>query len=83
MFLQNVVNRRIRLPILQGVTAASNTTDIVESLKATIAQLQRERQQLRADGASAEALERNRLEIARAQQRLSQALIEKYTPAAA
>ena len=42
-----------------------------------------ERQQMRAAGASATALERNRIKIARAQWELSYALIDRYLPAAA
>ena len=42
-----------------------------------------ERQQLRQDGAPAEALERNRLAIVQCQWELSRALIERYLPPAA
>ena len=42
-----------------------------------------ERQQLRRQGAPAEELERNRLEIVQCQWELSRALIERYLPPAA
>jgi hypothetical protein len=60
----------------------SGAPESVESLTARIASLVANRQELRADGAHADALERNRLEIARLQWRLSQALIARYLPAA-
>ena len=71
------------MPILRGMAAAQPNPDLVESLNAAIERLQRERQQLRAEGADSAALESNRCELARAQQQLSQALIRKFTPAAA
>jgi hypothetical protein len=54
----------------------------VEELQALLDRLGVERQQLRLDGASAAALERNRLEIARLQWELSYALIDRYLVAA-
>jgi hypothetical protein len=57
-------------------------TITVEGLTEQIGGLVRERQQLRAAGAPAEQLEHNRLELARAQQRLSHLLIARYLPAA-
>ncbi len=57
--------------------------DNVESLSERIAELVRERQELRAAAADAATLERNRLEIARMQQLLSEALIRQYGPAIA
>jgi regulator of replication initiation timing len=57
--------------------------DNVESLSERIAELVRQRQDLRATAADAETLEQNRLEIARMQQHLSEALIREYRPAAA
>jgi hypothetical protein len=57
--------------------------DDVDALSERIAELVRERQELRAKAADTVALERNRLEIARMQQHLSEALIRKYAPAAA
>src|SRR5512146_1485509 len=50
--------------------------------EARIAQLVAERQQLRERGASEGALERNRLQIARAQWELGHALIERHLPPA-
>jgi hypothetical protein len=52
----------------------------VEDLALRIAQLQAERQALRARGASEAALERNRVQICRAQWELGHALIELYLP---
>ncbi len=57
--------------------------DNVESLSERIAELVRQRQELRAAAADPHTLERNRLEIAQMQQRLSEALIRQYGPAAA
>ena len=54
----------------------------VEELTARIAELTAERQELRARGASASALERNRVKLARAQWQLSHALIERHLNAA-
>ena len=54
----------------------------VETLNARIARLVAERQALRARQASERTLERNRREIARLQQELSQALIERHLPQA-
>ena len=58
--------------------AATNET--VESLSRRIAAIVSERQRLRARGAERATLEQNRREIARLQQRLSVALIERYLP---
>jgi hypothetical protein len=55
----------------------------VESLTERIAALVGERQALRAAGAHVSALEENRCEIARLQQLLSRALIERYLSVAA
>jgi hypothetical protein len=54
--------------------------DTVEALNVRIAALCAERQTLRTNGAGETALERNRVEIARAQWELSHALIERYLP---
>lgn len=54
--------------------------ETVESLTQRISTLATERQALRMDGATETALERNRVEIARAQWELSYALIERYLP---
>lgn len=52
----------------------------MEALTLRVAQLVVERQQLRVQGASAVSLERNRLQIARAQWELGHALIDRYLP---
>jgi hypothetical protein len=54
----------------------------VEELTSAIEALAAERQDLRSRGASAAALERNRVKLARAQWQLSHALIERYLHAA-
>jgi hypothetical protein len=51
-----------------------------ELLKELNTQLVDERQRLRSEGAPAEELERNRLEIVRCQWELSRALIARYLP---
>jgi len=50
----------------------------VENIRDTIRALVDERQMLHELGATAEALETNRLELARQQQQLSRALIDRY-----
>ncbi len=55
-------------------------THTVESLSDEIGRIVAERQALRTGGASAAALEENRLRLADAQSRLSRALIERYLP---
>lgn len=55
----------------------------VESLTGRISALCTERQSLRTNGASEIDLERNRVEIARAQWELSHALIDRYLPSPA
>jgi hypothetical protein len=57
-------------------------TPTVESLNERLCALTLERQQLRARDADSVVLERNRVEIARAQWDLSHALIERYLPQA-
>lgn len=52
----------------------------MEALALRIAELVAERQELRGQGAATVALERNRLQIARAQWELGHALIERYLP---
>jgi hypothetical protein len=52
----------------------------VESLSTRISALCAERQSLRTSGANETDLERNRMEIARAQWQLSHALIQRYLP---
>ena len=54
----------------------------VESLSDEIRGLVYERQTLRTVGAGADELERNRVELVRAQQELVQALIRRHLPAA-
>jgi hypothetical protein len=53
----------------------------VEELRDRISELVAQRQQLRSFGASGPLLEQNRLELARSQQELSRALIERHLPA--
>ena len=55
----------------------------VEELQGRIGSLVTRRQALRENGADAEALERNRRQLARCHWELSFALIERYLPAAA
>ncbi len=57
--------------------------ETVESLTQRISTLTTERQALRTNGATETALERNRVQIARAQWELSYALIERYLPSSA
>jgi hypothetical protein len=52
----------------------------VEALTLRVAELVAERQQLRERGASEGALERNRIQIARAQWELGHALIDRHLP---
>ena len=54
----------------------------VEALLDEIARLTAERQRLRDRGADPVKLERNRVKLARAQWKLSHALIERHLPAA-
>jgi hypothetical protein len=54
----------------------------VESLSEEIRGLVYERQTLRTVGAGADELERNRVELVRAQQELVRALIRRHLPAA-
>jgi hypothetical protein len=56
------------------------TRDSVESLTRRISTLATERQALRMNSAGETALERNRVQIARAQWELSYALIARYLP---
>ena len=52
----------------------------METLTLRVAELVVERQELRMRGASTVSLERNRLQIARAQWELGHALIDRYLP---
>ena len=54
----------------------------VELLTVRITTLVAERQELRVSGGAAAAMERNRVQIARAQWDLAHALIERHLPAA-
>ena len=54
----------------------------VEALTLRVAELVSERQQLRERGASETALEKNRVQLARAQWELGHALIDRHLPAA-
>ena len=64
------------------MNAAHDTGVSVEVLTEQISDLVGERQALRASAADRDALERNRREIARLQQRLSEALIARHLPRA-
>ena len=59
---------------------ASDPSGSVESVSALIAELVRERQELRFGGAATDALERNRRLIVKRQRDLAHALIERYHP---
>jgi hypothetical protein len=61
----------------------SRVSASAEELSARLSSLVAERQELRARAASARALERNRLQIARTQWELSHVLIDRYLPATA
>ena len=58
----------------------TSVEESVESLNLRISALCAERQSLRTNGANESTLERNRVELARAQWDLSHALIERYLP---
>ncbi|HZB35635.1 MAG TPA: hypothetical protein VE440_06160 [Gaiellaceae bacterium] len=58
----------------------SSTPATVEDLVSRIADLVLERQSLRSDGAESLLLERNRVELVRAHQDLSYALIARHLP---
>jgi len=58
----------------------ANTDPRIESLEREIASLVEQRQELRASGAEAGELERNRRDIVSRQHRLSEALISIYAP---
>ena len=58
----------------------SRTPASADELNAQIAHLVAERQELRAHGANEAALERNRLQLARAQWELGHALIDRHLP---
>jgi hypothetical protein len=62
------------------MTTLAAPSETVETLSERIGAFVSERQRLRAIDAERHALESNRLEIARLQQRLSVALIQRYRP---
>jgi hypothetical protein len=71
-----------RGPALRPLRASrfrrSRSRPSVESLAARIADLVTERQELRAAGSPAAAIERNRVQLARAQWELAHALIDEH-----
>jgi len=71
-----------RGPALRPLRAArfrrSRSRPSVESLAARIADLVTERQKLRVAGSPAAAIERNRVQLARAQWELAHALIDEH-----
>jgi hypothetical protein len=70
------------MPIQTRMLRFAARTVSVEALLERIDDLSRERQALRAERASAAALEENRLAIVEAQWDLSRALVKRYLPAA-
>ena len=70
------------MPIQMRMLRFAARTVSVEALLERIDVLSRERQALRAENASADALEENRLAIVEAQWDLSRALVKRYLPAA-
>ena len=70
------------MPIPMRMLRFAARTVSVEALLERIDDLSRERQALRAENASADALEENRLAIVEAQWDLSRALVKRYLPAA-
>jgi hypothetical protein len=58
----------------------SRTLGSVESLTQRVSELVVRRQELRREDASVAAIERNRIDIARAQWDLAHALIDRYLP---
>jgi hypothetical protein len=63
-----------------SVAMAKNANSRIDDLERTLADLVQQRQALRAGGAEARELERNRREIVARQQELSEALISAYAP---
>lgn len=63
--------------------AARAVTHTVETLTAEISRIVAERQELRANAASFDALEENRRRLAAAQNELSQLLIDRHLPRSA
>lgn len=77
--MNNVFMSRLR-PIAPSRFRRQPVVESVEALLERIQSLASERQSLRARAAGDAALERNRVQIARAQWQLSYALIERYLP---
>ncbi|HUK95598.1 MAG TPA: hypothetical protein VLU96_11160 [Gaiellaceae bacterium] len=76
------MRNRVRAPTLKVMACGGSRANLrsVEALTERISELVAKRQELRRSDASLPAIERNRLEIARAQWDLSHALIERYLP---
>lgn len=68
------------MTVLRPISVGRPSEETVESLNVRISALCAERQALRTSDANETELERNRVEIARAQWQLSHALIERYLP---
>ena len=69
-------------PLRSSRFRRSRSRPSVESLVLQIAELVGERQELRGGGATQAEIERNRLQIARAQWELAHALIDRHLPEA-
>jgi hypothetical protein len=67
-------------PLCRWRFRRSRSAVSVESLVVRIAELVAERQDLRSSGAAPAAIERNRIQIARAQWELAHALIDRHGP---
>jgi hypothetical protein len=76
------MNATVLRPVVPSRFRRGHGRRTVEALLEEISSLTAERQRLRDEGADAGRLERNRVKLARAQWRLSYALIERYLPAA-
>ena len=70
------------MPIPMRMLRFAARTVSVEALLEHIDDLSRQRQELRAEHASVDTLEENRLAIVEAQWDLSRALVKRYLPAA-
>ena len=70
-------------PLRSASFRRSRTRPSVESLVLRIAELVVERQELRRGGATAAEIERNRVQLVRAQWELTHALIDRHVPEAA
>ena len=67
-------------PLRKSRFRRARSRDTVEALAMRITELVGERQRLRVTGAPSAAIERNRLQIARAQWELAHALIDRHLP---